>query len=821
MGARQEHGTGRATAAADSDLTAGNGIRYECDVLVIGSGVSGYCAAIQAAREGCEVILLEKDEVLGGNSGPNLGVGITGADRYNAFGTETGLIQELQEEAAWVNGFTRISAGTMPYNISRRNEAVVQSALEQAGVRVLKRHFARASSMQGSRIRGVLAEDLAAFRSVEVMVNGVVVEASGDGHIGAQAGAEFAFGSEGTVEYGERSAPAEPRSWVQGTSLVALARKTDRPVEFISPPGTGEFTPRLWHGRIASYIQHGHGKFSGDSDLIFLYITEAGGDLDTIRDDGQIYELLLGQLWAEWDHIKNGPHREESANWDLLWVSPKAGKRESRRFLGDMVLTQSDLEAGRRFEDDIAYGGHDLDDHQSLGAAGSNIFGHSIPPMYGIPLRSCYSRNLDNLLLAGRLISASHLAHSSTRLMRTGGAIGQAVGLAAAMCCAHGLTPRQLYEERLDELQRRLLQGDGTILGRALDDPEDLARSAIVSASSEVRFNDQQVGRLVPMVAQAGNLLWDWPQRLDQVEVYLKNDSDQDQQVRLTVHRARRDPPWTTAEIHHEMGWNDLRDTAFQVVAEHEFSVPGGFEGWRALAFAEPLELGLKDAASDADRVVIALSENRAVWWGLSQDQPEICEMIEHSHHDTCWHALGTMGTMRLHPSVPLGEATNVVNGYHRRFSRAPTNMWMSRTEDALPQEITLTWDECVSIGRVDITFDNLAASRADNPWESGERVLPMLAKAYDLSAKVGDEWVCLVEEDQNIHRFRTHRFEPVLASQLRLRVLATTTRGASRVVESASHVPPEVAQDKVPERTSSSGESDQARVYQIAVRAR
>ncbi|MFC1526156.1 FAD-dependent oxidoreductase [Candidatus Latescibacterota bacterium] len=527
----------------DSGSLVQTSARYDCDVLVIGSGVSGYCAAIQAAREGCDVVLLEKDEVLGGNSGPNLGVGITGADRYNAFGTETGIIHELQEEAAWVNAFTPISAGTMPYNISRRNEAVVQSALEQAGVRILKRHFACAPVMREARICGILAEDLAAFRSVEIGVKGVVVEASGDGHIGALAGAEYAFGSEGSNEYGERSAPPEPRSWVQGTSLVALARKTDHPVEFIPPPGTGEFTPRLWHGRIASFIQHGHGRFTGDTDLIFLYITEAGGDLDTIRDDGRIYELLLGQLWAEWDHIKNGPHREESLHWDLLWVSPKAGKRESRRFLGDVIVAQTDLEAGRRFPDDIAYGGHDLDDHQSLGAAGSNIFGHSIPPMYGIPFRSCYSRNLDNLLLAGRLISASHLAHSSTRLMRTGGAIGQAVGLAAALCCAYQLTPRQLYEQRLGELQHRLVRRDGTILCRALEDPEDLARSASVSASSETHFNEQELDRLVPLVAPAGNLLWDWPQRLEQVEVYLRNDGDQTQPMTLTVLRARRDPP--------------------------------------------------------------------------------------------------------------------------------------------------------------------------------------------------------------------------------------------------------------------------------------
>ena len=761
-------------------------LTYECDVLVIGSGVSGYCAAIQAGREGCETILIEKDEVLGGNSGPNLGVGITGADRYNAFAAETGIVHELHEEAAWVSGFTPISPGTMPYNISRRSEAVVQNALGKAGVRVLKRHYARYPKMEGRRIRSVIVEDLAAFRTVEISVRGLVIEASGDGQIAALAGADFDCGSESRDEYGERSAPAERRSWIQGSSLVALAIRTDHEVEFIPLPGTCEFTPRLWHGRIATYIQHGHGNFSGDTNLIFLYITEAGGDMDTIRDDAQIYELLLNQLWAEWNHVKNGPHREEARNWDLLWVSPKAGKRESRRFLGDLILTQTDLEAGRRFPDDIAYGGHDLDDHQSLGAAGSNIFGHSIPPLYGIPFRSCYARNIDNLLLAGRLISTTHLAHSSTRVMRTGGAIGQAVGLAAAMCSTYDLTPRQLHQQRIDELQENLLRRDGTILCRVSHSDDDLARTATVTSSSETCFNDQSVGQLVPLIAPAGNILWDWPERLAGLDLFLRNQTDETQPMTLAVLRARRDPPWTTAARHRQTGWNDLRDEAFTTIAEHEFLLPGRFDGWFTTPFDGPLDLGTRNPATDADRVIITLNENRAVWWALSQQQYEICEMVEHSHHEPCWQGLKTMGTMRFRPEIPLGEAANVVNGYHRRFGRGPINMWVST--DPLPQEVTLHWSQPVIFNRIELTFDNLPSQREDNPWESGTRVHPMLAKTYDLSIGRNGEWVPLIQEENNIHRFRIHTFEPITTDQLRLRVLETH------------------------------GEGGQARVYQISV---
>ncbi|MBM3501723.1 MAG: FAD-dependent oxidoreductase, partial [Armatimonadetes bacterium] len=679
---------------------------HECEVLVIGSGVSGYCAAIQAGRCGARTMLLEKDEVLGGNSGPNLGVGITGADRYNHYAGETGIIQELQEDGCWTDAVTHVSGGMMGYSIHRRFEAVVQEHLERAGVQVLKRHYARRPIVEGTRIVGVIAEDLAAFRTVRIDVLGPVIEASGDGEIGALAGAHFDWGTEQQSEYKERSAADARTDRVQGTSLVAIAHRTDREIRFIPPAGTPEFIPRVWHGALASFLHHHGGWFSDRKDLFFLYVTETGGHLDTIREDGLIYERLLKQLWAEWDHIKNGPHREEAKCWDLLWVSPKAGKRESRRFVGDYVLTQTDLESGRTFEDDVAYGGHDLDDHRPLGE-GSDIFAHSIPPLYGIPYRACYSRNLDNLFLAGRLISATHLAHSSTRIMRTGAAIGQAVGLAAALCLKHGCSPRELGQRYLPELQQTLLSEDATILGKAREDPGDLARSARVSATSEVRFNEQAVGPLVPLIAPAGVLLWDWPARLDAVEMYLRNTSEADQELTLSILRAKREPRWTTTDDWHAWGWNDLRDEAFTLLHRASGTLRAGSEGWFQLDLGG-VELGPKDAASDADRVLIHLDANPDVQWAMAERAGEIAEAVEHSHHSPRWKPLGATGTLRLFPAPRLGEAANVTNGFLRRFSRAPLNLWLSDPRDGLPQSLTLEWDEPQTVSRVGLTFDNL-----------------------------------------------------------------------------------------------------------------
>jgi hypothetical protein len=752
---------------------------YGCDVLVIGSGVSGYCAAIQAGRCGCSTILIEKDEVLGGNSGPNLGVGITGADRYNAYATESGIIQEIQEDAAWTHAYTHVSSGTMPYNISRRFEAVVQEYLEKAGVRVLKRHFARQPIMDGDRIIAVLAEDLAAFHTVKITVRNVVIEASGDGHVGALAGADFDVGTEGKDEFNERSAPPERTDLVQGTSLVAIAHRVDHEVVFIPPADTPpEFRPRIWHGAISGFLHHHNGMLSGNADLKFLYITETGGHMDTIGDDAEICEMLLKQLWAEWNHIKNGPHKEEAKCWDLLWVSPKAGKRESRRFLGDYILTQTDLEDGRLFPDDIAYGGHDLDDHLPLGD-GSDIFGYSVPPLYGIPYRCCYSRNIPNLFLAGRLISATHLAHSSSRVMRTGAAIGQAVGVAAALCCKYNCTPRDIYQKRLRELQQKLLRADAAILAKPLEQlpndlPVNLACSATVSATSEVTFNDQIPGQFVPLIARAGNVLWDWHSQLDSAELFLKNSSDEEQKIEVSIYRTRRGPKWKNLSDFHSYGWNDLRAEAFEEFATVDASLPARYEGWYRIDFQTGFSIGEKDVCSDDDRVLIALSQNKNISWAVMDKANEIAEMVEFSHQRPEWRPLRVMGTMKLSPAPNLGEAENVINGFHRRFSRGSTNMWISDPEQELPQELVLSWPEPREFNHVALTFDNLPQHRHENPWESGKRILGFCVKGYELSLWENDVWKAVMKEKCNYNRFRTHSFETLTATKLHLRILST-----------------------------------------------
>ena len=368
--------------------------------------------------------------------------------------------------------------------------------------------------------------------------------------------------------------------------------------------------------------------------------------------------------------------------------------------------------------------------------------------------------------------------------MRTGAAIGQAVGLAAALCTRRACTPRKLGEAHLQELQQELLRRDATILYRASDDETDLARRATVSATSELRFNDQEPGQRLPLIAPAAVVLWDWPPTLHGLELYLRNEADAPQELTITVARARREPKWKTTDDYHDHGRNDLRDEAFQPLHTAAALVPADFEGWLDVDLGG-VDIGEKDAASDDDRLLISVSQNPNIGWAVAQRSCEIAEMVEHSHHSPRWRSVGAMATLRLDSAPALGEATNAVNGFHRRFSRGPTNMWMSDPADGLPQELVLAWDQQQTFGRVCVTFDNIPRLTHDNPWHCGKRVLGMCAKDYDISVQQGGEWHEIVSVQDNYHRWRVHDFAAVTTNRLRLRVLAAHEEGfGARVYE-------------------------------------
>ena len=204
---------------------------------------------------------------------------------------------------------------------------------------------------------------------------------------------------------------------------------------------------------------------------------------DSIRDTESVRDELIKIAFGVWDHMKNhGDHGAE--NWELDWIGFLPGKRESRRYVGDYIMTQDDVIGGRQFEDTVAYGGWQIDNHLPGGFhMSARNEGHlqkvRLREPYGIPFRSLYSKNIDNLMFAGRNLSATHLAFASARVMGTCGVMEQAVGTAAALAVKYGVNPRKLGEEHVEELQNLLLEDDCFLPGKRRQMPALTKRAAL------------------------------------------------------------------------------------------------------------------------------------------------------------------------------------------------------------------------------------------------------------------------------------------------------------------------------------------------------
>lgn len=435
-------------------------------VIVVGGGMAGICAAIAAAREGAETALIHNRPVLGGNASSEIRMHICGADnhmkRKNA--RETGILEEILLEN------------------KRRNPEMVYPIFD--AVLWEKVHFQEKLTLylnthmtdvqvDGSRVKAIESYQLTTEKKF-ILSGDYFIDATGDGTLGALAGAQFQLGREDQAAHGESLAPAEADCCTMGNSLMFKARDMGRPVTFLCPEWANHYTEEQLRFRDHQEVTSG-----------YWWIELGGGSLHTISDAEILRDELLKAVYGVWDHIKNGgEHRAE--NLELEWVGFLPGKRESRRLTGDYVLSQEDISAGRVFEDAVAYGGWPMDVHTVEGflkEEDNPTVWNQVNDIYTIPYRCLYSKNIENLFLGGRAISCTHIAFSSTRVMGTCSVAGQAAGTAAAMAAEKNVTPRELAKN-MKQLQQRLLKNDCYIPGAKNEDALDIARLAKVSATA-------------------------------------------------------------------------------------------------------------------------------------------------------------------------------------------------------------------------------------------------------------------------------------------------------------------------------------------------
>jgi len=449
------------------------------DVVVVGAGTTGMGAAIAAARAGARTALVNDRPVLGGNAGPEIGVGIHGASHTHPNMRETGLI----EEAKLIRSRIQNKTGRHPsiaeaYHAQVIGEKKLTVALNSRVIRVEK-------SAKGHLTAVVATETLTGVR--KRFAAKVFVDCTGDGWIGHYAGVPYRYGREGQKEFGEREAPEVPDNTTMSGVIFDNGfwsfafRDVGKPVAY-ETPAWADVLPPDFTKKLKPVIR-ARGGFGT------AWWIEHAGDVNDFEDPEGARDELIKISFAYFGWGKNKwEHRRLLANQALVAVGFIDGRRETLRLMGDYILTGEDQKAARVFPDRIAYGGWPMDTHDPLGMMNPRGNGywreHPMLPIYTIPYRILYNPGFDNLFFAGRCSSVTHMGLGSVRVESTLATLGQVCGTAAALCAASGESPKDFGVRHMADFQQRLLKDDLYIPQLANKDPKDLARRATVTASS-------------------------------------------------------------------------------------------------------------------------------------------------------------------------------------------------------------------------------------------------------------------------------------------------------------------------------------------------
>lgn len=779
----------------------------DADLVVVGGGIAGVCASITAAREGLKVTLVQDRPVLGGNASSEIRLWMVGATSHlgnnNRWGREGGVVNEILLENTYRNP---------EGNPVLFDTVLLDKVAAEANIRLLLNTavFEVDTSERGaiSEVRAFSSQNSTRFS----LRAPLFCDASGDGVVGFLAGAAYRIGAESQAEFGELLAPSEANRKLLGHSIYFYTHNTGRSVSYVPPDYALQDISRIPRFKRFNTKEHG-------TDLWWI---EYGGSLDTVHETEHIKWELWKIIYGVWNHIKNSGEFDDAEKLTLDWVGLIPGKRESRRFEGDYMLTQQDVVEQRVHADAVSYGGWAIDHHPV-----DNIYSNEEPctqwhgkGVYQIPYRTMYSREVPNLFLAGRLISVSHIAFGSTRVMATCGHNAQAVAIAAAICRERQVDPRDLSTgDRLTELQQRLLRRGQYIPATVREDPFDLAQRASITATSTLdriglpveRVSQLSDSRAILLPAVTGEAL----------ELTLSCLSDQpatlDLELRTSSRTASFSPDVTLDRVQIDLptaACHDGNDLGFvsastppqeQVAATPRLSSlafsgkqdiePDAYRVTDRRARMMPLGLGNVTVRFDADivqdqYVFVCLGENRHVRVGESKAMVTGITTVRHASDAKVsrrnrqiappgsgiddfefWTPQRRPGwrNLAVSKSMPTGlfAPSNVANGVARPTCRP--NAWVASLTDHRPT-LTLSWDEPQQIGSIELVLD----PDWDHPLESivmqhAENVMPTLVRDIKVSAEDGSVLYKCTANHQAIVR---HRFEaPVMTSALHVEV--------------------------------------------------
>lgn len=699
-------------------------ITLESDFVVVGGGLAGTCAAITAARSGLKVVLFQDRPVLGGNASSEVRLWGLGATSHmgnnNRWSREGGLINEIL-----LDNLKRNKEG----NPLIFDTILLEKVLEESNITLLL----------NTAVYEVEKNDTATIKSVTafcsqnsttyVAMAPLFCDASGDGIVGFMSGASFRMGAENKAEFDEGFAPnIDYFGNLLGHSLYFYTKDLGKPVSYTPPSFAIKNAKEL--PRIKNYTLGDHG--------CKLWWVEYGGRLDTIHDSEKIKFELWKVVYGIWDYVKNSGDYPEAANLTLEWVGTIPGKRESRRFEGDFMLSQKDIVEQRDHYDAVAFGGWAMDLHPADGIYSelnscTQWHGRGV---YTIPYRCYYSKNIDNLFLAGRIISATHVAFGSSRVMLTCAHGAQAVGKAAAICIEEDIKPKAVgSNEKISKLQLALNRDGQSIPRLNLHDSEDLAVGAAVEASSTLQFKgfgpsddwkslEFGLAQMLPLEAGKNYSF--------EVEVEADEATDLKIEVRSSSACTHFTPDMTvdSTRVKLHKGKQNVKFHTKRTLLQDHYS-------YFCLLKNDKVKVRLSNERITG-LLTVSNKINKAVSNFGSQNPPEGIGIDGFEFWTPNRRPKGKNMALALETPLAIFEAENIRGNGVRPYSNGQTNAWVAALGDERPK-LTLSWDAQQQIKTIKLFFD----CDYDHPLESTlmghpEKTIPFTVADYSIYESSG-----------------------------------------------------------------------------------
>ncbi|MBO5454376.1 MAG: FAD-dependent oxidoreductase [Clostridia bacterium] len=684
---------------------------FKANLCVAGGGLAGICAAVSAARHGLKVVLVNDRSVLGGNASSEIGVGVSGASHHGLntaiYAKETGIVSEFRMkvlEYTENNGMGKLAA---------LDATFFDMVYGEENITLLLNTTVTACESKDGHIEKCYA--LHTFSNEKYTIEAdYFVDSTGNGILAFEAGATYRMGREGKNEFGEFWAPDEKDDFTMGSSLYFETEIMDSEVIYKRPKFAYDITDMDFVKIIDK-----PGNFRGFSVSGPHWAYEFGGQKNTIYESEDIDFELRKLIYGIWDYIKNSGKYPKAKNTQLKRVYTKTGARESRRFEGDYILTENDIENKVDFYDSVCIGGWPMDIHAPLGiydtSPASNFV--SVTGIYNIPLRCLYSKDIDNLFLAGRDISATHIALGSTRVMATCGAMGQAVGTAASLCKKYDISPRRLVKERIEELQTMLLQDDQTIIGKI----DCINGGFTASATSEKNFENTDFNEYIPLERDYALALMCDNDRIDNFEI--KINAIDDTELKCKILTGTHPETFLPDCLVKEFGVNVSKGERWITIPCNTLK---GNDGKIYIVFCENKDIRIAIGKTRPVGAVTFRMHTNNNQTGKNHDSAPLNINTSYIAYDHAYEKQRNILFKNLSPASRMYSADKVLNGYARPYKE--TNLWIA--EKDFPQTLTLKADNPIYADRLSIVFDDFMENDAI------KKVPGCLVKDFNLKVK-------------------------------------------------------------------------------------